>query len=87
MCRIIALVVGLAIDPWEPTKYTLLCHGLDIAIDGSSTDLRLLDLDLIIYIIRREVSASTGCTDDVTILVGSHIPLIMIINTRKATFA
>jgi hypothetical protein len=83
--RIIALIVGLAVDPRESTEYSLLGHRLDIAIDGCSSDLRLLYLDLIIYIIRREMSAGTSCTDDVTILMGSHMSLIMIINLKKAT--
>jgi hypothetical protein len=77
MCRIIALVVGLAIDPWESTEHSLLSHGFNIAIDGCSPDFWCLELDLIIDIIRREMSAGTSRTDDVTILMGSHIPLIM----------
>ncbi len=73
MCRVIALIVGLAVDPWEPAEHSLLCHRLDITIDGRSPDFWLLDPDLIEYIIRREMSAGTGRTDDITILVGSHI--------------
>jgi Ser/Thr protein kinase RdoA (MazF antagonist) len=86
MRRIIALIVGLAIDAREPAKDSLFCHRLDIAVHSGPSDFWLLDPDLIKNIIRREVSASTGCTDDITILVGSHIPLIMIINLKKATF-
>ena len=71
--RIIALIVGLAVDPWEPTEYSLLSHCLDIAIDGCSPDFWLLNSHLIENIIRREMPASTGRTDDIAILVGSHI--------------
>ena len=77
MRRIIALVVGLAVDTREPAKDSLLCHRLDIAVYSSSSDLGLMDPDFIKNIIRREVSAGTGRTDDITILVGSHICLIM----------
>lgn len=72
MGLIVALIVGLAVDPGEPPEYPLLSHALDIAIDGSTTDLGLSDPHLVEDIICREMTTSTGITDDLTVLVGAH---------------
>jgi hypothetical protein len=72
MCLIVALIVGLAVDPREPPEYPLFSHTLDIAIDRSTTDLGLSDPHLVKDIIRREMTTGTGITDDITVLVGAH---------------
>jgi hypothetical protein len=83
MCRIIALIVGLTIDTWKSTKYSFFGHGFDIAVYSRSPNLGFTNLDLIIDIIRREMSASAGSTDDITILVSSHTVGNKLENKRK----
>ncbi len=85
MRGIIALIVCLTIDTWESSQYSFFSHCFDISIYRSSSDFWLSGLDLIEYVIRREVSASTGRTYDITILMGSH-NRIMRKRYKKATF-
>ena len=77
MGLIVALIVGLAVDPREPSEYFLLSHTFDIAIDGSTSDLGLIDLDLVEDIICREMTTGTGITDDLTVLVGAHTRIMV----------
>ena len=79
MCMglIVALIVGLAVDPREPPEYPLLSHTFDIAVDSSTSDLGLLDLDLVEDIICREMTTGAGITDDLTVLVGAHTRIMV----------
>ena len=77
MGLIVALIVGLAVDPREPPEYPLLSHTFDIAVDSSTSDLGLLDLDLVEDIISREMTTGTGITDDLTVLVGAHTRIMV----------
>ena len=76
MSWIITFIIRLAIDSRETTKNTLLCHTFDISIYGSSTDFWLFDANLIKNIISGKMSTSTGITDDITILMSSHMSLL-----------
>lgn len=72
MRRVIALIVGFPVDSWETSEHTFFCHGFNIAIDGGSSDLGLLNSHLLVDIIRREVATLTGITDDFSVLVFAH---------------
>ena len=72
MGRIVALVVGLAVDPWKTSEYPLFRHTLDVAVDSSTSDFWLLYSDLVEDIVGREMTTGTGITDDITVLVSAH---------------
>lgn len=72
MSRFITLIVGLPIDTRETSEYSFFRHSLDISIDSGSTDLWLMDTDLLIDIISGEMTTCTGIADDVSILMLTH---------------
>ena len=69
---LIAFVVGLPIDSRKSPQSSLFGHSFDISIDSWSTDLGLMDADLLIDIIGWEMTTFTGIADDISILMLAH---------------
>ena len=68
----IALIIGLSIDSRKSPQSSLFGHRFDISIDSRSTDFWLMDANFFIDIISGEMTAFTGITDDIAILMLAH---------------
>ncbi len=85
MSRRITFIVCFAIDTRKTTDQSLFRHSFNISINSSSSDFGILHSNLIINILSGEMSTFTGITDDITVLVLSHIS-IMRKSLRKSIF-
>jgi hypothetical protein len=84
MSRRVTLIIRLTIYPRESSDHPFFCHRFNISVDGRASDLRISLLHFIKDILSGEMPTLARITDDVSVLVFSHIGNIMINNLTKS---